>query len=54
MNELRTQIELNVLPLRSYHVLINMDWMENFKVVLDCYNKTFTCLDERGDIIKIK
>jgi hypothetical protein len=35
-------------------VLINMDWIEKFKVVLDCNNKTFTCLDERGDIIKIK
>ena len=31
-----------------------MDQMEKFKVVLDCYNKTFTCVDERGNIINIK
>ena len=54
MNELRTHIDLNILPLGYYDVLNGMDWPEKFKVVLDCYNKTFTCLDERGDIIKIK
>jgi hypothetical protein len=54
MNELRTQIDLNILPLGSYDVLIGMDWLEKFKVVLDCYNKSFTCVDERGNIINIK
>jgi hypothetical protein len=54
MNKLRTQIDLNVIPLGSYDVLIGMDWMENFKVVLDCYNKSFTSVDERSNIINIK
>ena len=54
MNELRTQIDLNILPLGSYDVQIGMDWMEKFKLVLDCYNKIFTCVDERGNIINIK
>jgi hypothetical protein len=54
MNELRTQIDLNILPLGSYDVLIGMDGLEKFKVVLDCYNKSFTCVHERGSIINIK
>ena len=53
-NELRTQIDLNILPLGSYDVLICMDWLEKFKVVLDCYNKAFAYVDERGNIINIK
>ena len=35
--------KLNVLPLGSYDILIGMDW---FETKLDCYNKTFECMDE--------
>ena len=48
MNGLVTSIDMNVLPLGSYDVLIGMDWLEAHKVNLDCYNKTFECLDEEG------
>ena len=38
MSEFETQVKLNVLPLRSYYVLIGMDWMEktpsDFKLFL--------------------
>ena len=54
MVELWTQIDLNILPLGSYDVLIGMDWLEKFKVALDCYNKKFTYVDERGNIVNIK
>ena len=39
----------NVLPLVSYDILIGMDWLEAHKVKLDCYNKTFECMDEEGN-----
>ena len=26
-----------------------MDWLEYHKVKLDCYNKTFECMDEEGN-----
>ena len=31
-----------------YDVLIGMDWLEAGRVKLDCYNKTFECMDEEG------
>ena len=49
MNGLVTCIDLNVLPLGSYDVLIGMDWLEAHRVKLDCYNKTFECMDEEGN-----
>ena len=49
MNGLVTCVDLNVLPLGSYDVLIGMDWLEAHKVKLDCYNKTFECMDEEGN-----
>ena len=45
MYGLVTCVDLNVLPLGSYDVLIGMDWLEAHRVKLDCYNKTFECLD---------
>ena len=27
-----------------------MDWLDQHHVVLDCYNKEFTCLDEKGNL----
>ena len=49
MNGLVTCVDLNVLPLGSYDVLIGMDWLEAHRVKLDCYNKTFECMDEEGN-----
>ena len=54
MSQFKTQVKLNVLPLGSYDVLIGMDWIENHKVVLNCFEKTFTCLDEKGEIVIVK
>jgi hypothetical protein len=46
MNGTNTKAYLSIIPLGSYDFLISMDWLENQCVVLDCYNKVFTCLDE--------
>jgi len=46
MNSFKMQVELNVLQLGSYDVLIGMDWLEKHRVVLNCFEKTFTCLNE--------
>ena len=48
MNGLNTIAYLNIIPLGSYDVLIRMDWLDTHHAVLDCYNKTFTCLNEKG------
>ena len=48
MNGLNTFSYLNIIPLGFYDVLIGMDWLDTHQVVLDCYNKTFTYLNEEG------
>ncbi len=48
MNGLVKVVDLNIIPLGSYHVLIGMDWLESHHAILDCYNKTFTCLNDEG------
>ena len=44
-----TCVDMNVLLLGSYDVLIGMDWLEAHRVNIDCYNKTFECMDEEGN-----
>ena len=46
MNGLVTWEDMDVLLLGYYDVLIGMDWLEAHGVNLDCYNKTFECMDE--------
>ena len=48
LNGLSTNANMNIIPLGYYDILIGMDWLDKHHVVLDCHNKTFTCLDEEG------
>jgi hypothetical protein len=41
---------LNIIHLDSYDYLIGMDWLDQHQAVLDYYNKTFTCLDEKQNL----
>ena len=52
-NQFETQVKLNLLPLGSYEVLIGIDWLEKHQVILNCFQKTFTCLNNEGEIITI-
>ena len=54
MDGLDTYANLNFLPLGSYDVLIGMDWLEAHRANLDCCNKTFECLDEKGNLRVVK
>ena len=49
MDGLSTYVNLNILPLGYYDILIGMDWLEAHRVTLDCYSKTFECMDEEGN-----
>ena len=40
---------LNALPLDFYDILIMMDWLEAHRIQLDCFIKTFDCIDEEGN-----
>ena len=48
LNEFRTEVNLNILPLGSYDLLIGMDWMEKKKALMNCWDKTLHCVDEEG------
>ena len=54
MSQFGTQEKLNVLSLGSYDVLIGMDWLEKHRVVLNCFEKTFTWLAEKGETVIVK
>ena len=54
VNGLVTCVDMNVLPLGSYDVLIGMDWLEENRVNIDCYNMTFECLDEEGRLRDVR
>jgi len=50
LNGMNTNTELNTMPLGSHDCLIGMDWLDQHCVILDCYKKLFTCLDEEGKL----
>ena len=54
MDQFETFVKLNVLPLGSYDILIGMDWLEQHRVILNCYDKTFTCINNDGKSINVK
>ena len=53
MNQFETSVKLNVLPLGSYDVLIGMDQLEQHRVVLNYFDKTFTCVNNEGEIVTV-
>jgi len=54
LKNLETRVKLNVLPLGSYDILIGMDWLEEHKVLLNCFEKYFTCLNDQGETVTMK
>jgi hypothetical protein len=54
MNGLCTKVDLNIINLGSHDCLIGIDWLDEHHVVLDCYNKEFTCLDEEGKLSSVQ
>ena len=46
--ELNTLVNVNVLPLISYDMLVRMDWIEDHRAKVGCFNKRVTCLNEQG------
>ena len=53
-DSLSSAINLNILPLGSYYVLIDMDWLENHCTKLDRYNNFLECLDDAGNPLLVK
>ena len=54
INQFKIFVKINVLPLGSYDILIGMDWLEQHRVILKCYDKTFTCINNDEKSISVK
>ena len=54
MNYFLTHVNLNIIPLGSCDLLIGMDCLEAHKVVLNYFDKTFSCTNNNENNIKIK
>ena len=54
MDKFETLLKLNFFPLGSYDLLIGMDWLEQHRVILNCYDKTFTCLNSDEKPVSVK
>ena len=54
MNDFNTHADLNISPLSSYDMLTGMDWIRKHRVMLNCYDKMFTCIDATRNTIKVK
>ena len=54
MDQFETSVKLNVLPLGSYDLLIGMDWLEQHRVVLNCFDKTFIFINSDDKLIDVK
>ena len=54
LNGFPTEVNLNILPLGSYDLLIGMDWLENKKALMNCWDKTLHCVDEEGKPFTLK
>ena len=53
MDLFETYVKLNVLPLGSYDMLIGMDWLEQHRVVLNYFDKTFTYENNEGETVTV-
>ena len=49
-----TRINLNNFPLGSYDMIIGTNWLEMYKVILNCLGKTFTYVAEDQTVRKVK
>ena len=54
MSQFKIQVKLNVLQLGFYDGLIGMDWLKKHEVILNCFQKTFTCLNDKGERFMVK
>ena len=54
LNVFPTQDTLNILPLGSYDMLIDMNFLAPDKAKLEFYNKTLKCEDDKGERINLQ
>ena len=46
INGFKMQDDLHIIPLGYYDLLIGMDSLEKHRVIMNCYDKPLSCIDE--------
>ena len=54
LNDFLKHVNVNIFPLGCYDILIRMDLTKEHTFLLNCFDKTFTCIDNNGNNIKVK
>ena len=54
LNRFPMKVNLNIIPLGSYDILINMDWLEQHHVILNCLQKSILCTGSQGNHVKVQ
>ena len=54
MDHFEIVVKLNVLPLGCYDLLIGIDQLEQHRVILNCYDKNFICLNSDEKPVSVK
>lgn len=54
LNGLSTIVHLNVFPLGLSDVLMGMDWLEDHRAKVDCFNKVVECIDGKGMPVEVR
>ena len=54
LNDFLTHVNVNIFPLGSYDLLIGINWLEKNNFFLNYFDKTFRCIDNNGNNIKVK
>ena len=54
LNGFPTKVNLNTLPLGSYDILIDMDWLEHHHVMLHFLHKSILCTDSQGNQVNVQ
>jgi len=49
LNGMPTTTHLNVFPLGSYNILLDMDWLCLHRTKVDCFDKATECVDDSGE-----
>ena len=54
LNDFLIRVNVNIFSLGSYDMFIGMDWLEEHKVLVNCFDNTFTSIDNNGNNINGK
>ena len=49
LNSMPTTTHFNVFPLRSYSILLGMDWRYLHRTKVDFFNKAIECVNDSGE-----